>query len=106
MDPTERDSLAALVKAVSREGMGKASGKGSIADSSKLLMFVSHGNLNMRKCRFSVWSLHDSDTERVRCGSEQECDVQHGVLFFPFLPGSFLVDGRTLCLTTCLFLIL
>lgn len=70
------------MKAVSREGMLKASGKGSIADSSKLLM--SHGNLNMRKCRFAVWSRHDSDTERVRRGSEQACDVQYGVLFFLF----------------------
>lgn len=90
------------MKAVSREGMLKASGKGSIADSSKLLVLVSHGNLNMRKCRFAVWSRHDSDAERVRCGSEQACDV----LFFPFLPGSFLVDGRTVCLTMCLFLVL
>ena len=35
-----------------------------IAASGKQLIFMSHGNLNMRKCSFSVCSLHDSDAER------------------------------------------
>lgn len=52
------------MKAVSRDVILKASGKGNIADSGKKLTFVSHGNLNMRKCSFSVCSLHDSFRER------------------------------------------
>ena len=52
------------MKAVNCDVMLKASGKGNIADSGKQLIFMSHGNLNMRKCSFSVCSLHDSDAER------------------------------------------